>query len=77
MKEKIKNIDRTNLHAGTFSLWLHNIRKALLENRGITVRCGECDACCRSSYFIHIKPEETKTFNRIPKRTFIPSTSVL
>jgi len=73
MKEKIKNIDRTNLHAGTFSLWLHNIRKALLENRGITVRCGECDACCRSSYFIHIKPEETKTFDRIPKKLLFPA----
>jgi hypothetical protein len=73
MKYKIKKIDQTSLHAGTFSTWLRNIRKALLENRGMNVPCGECDACCRSSYFIHIKPEETRTLNRIPKELLFPA----
>ncbi|MBI3797512.1 MAG: YkgJ family cysteine cluster protein [Deltaproteobacteria bacterium] len=29
--------------------------------------CGECNACCRSFYFIHIRPEETQTLARIPR----------
>ena len=28
--------------------------------------CGECSACCRSSYFVHVQPDETATLARIP-----------
>jgi hypothetical protein len=73
MKYKINNTDQTRLLAGTFSIWLRNIRKALLENRSMDIPCGECDACSRSSYFIHIKPEETRTCRRIPKELLFPA----
>ena len=52
---------------GRFASWLHNIRKALIEEKEVDVPCGECKACCTSSYFIHIKPKETQTLARIPK----------
>lgn len=29
--------------------------------------CARCTACCRSSQFIHIAPEETETIARIPE----------
>jgi uncharacterized protein len=30
------------------------------------VPCGSCNACCRSSYFIHIRADELETLRRIP-----------
>lgn len=44
--------------------------------------CGECNACCRSSYFIHIGPAETRTLTRIPAELLfaapdLPSGNVL
>lgn len=29
--------------------------------------CGACTGCCRSSMFIHVRPSETKTIQRIPR----------
>jgi len=31
------------------------------------VDCHECAACCSSSQFIHIRPKETRTLERLPK----------
>ena len=64
---------KQNLPAGTFSTWLRTIRKALRENRGMKVPCGPCIACCRSSHFIHINAEETRTLRRIPKQLLFPA----
>lgn len=57
-----------DLAAGGFSSWLRRIRSAQGKGNGIDVPCGDCNACCRSSYFIHIRPEETRTLARIPKK---------
>lgn len=46
--------------AGDFSAWLSHARKAIALDLGTDVECGDCAACCRSSYFIHVKPEEAK-----------------
>jgi len=54
--------------AGDFSAWLAGMRKALAENGAAEVACGECKACCDSSYFIHIRPEEKRTLERIDPR---------
>jgi len=54
-------------------MWLRSIRKALRENHGMTVPCGHCDACCRSSYFIHINAEETRTLHHIPQELLFPA----
>ena len=56
-----------------FSSWLRDIRSAHLNENGIDVPCGECNACCRSSYFIHIKPEEAQTLARISKKFLFPA----
>lgn len=47
------------LPAGRFSSWLAQI--------GVDVPCGSCTACCTSSQFVHIGPEEIETLRRIPK----------
>lgn len=56
-----------DLPAGDFSSWLRHIRDALLTDGETKVDCGECVACCSSSQFIHIRPEETRTLGRIRK----------
>jgi len=53
--------------AGRFLTWLRNTRNALKKNEGVDVPCGKCTACCTSSYFIHIKPDETQTLASIPQ----------
>jgi uncharacterized protein len=70
----MKKIKQTSLDAGRFSTWLRNIRKVLaFESCGMNVPCGECHACCNSSYFVHIKPEETRTLCRIPNELLFPA----
>jgi len=53
--------------AGEFSTWLSDMRNALISNSEMKVECGECTACCRSSYFIHISSNEKETLRCIPK----------
>lgn len=55
-----------DLAAGAFSSWLHQTRNALENNTDTEVACGECTACCCSSYFIHIDVQETEALARIP-----------
>jgi Fe-S-cluster containining protein len=60
--------------AGEFSSWLRLTRRSqALKVIGAEVPCGECSGCCRSSYFIHVKPEETETLKRIPKALLFPA----
>jgi uncharacterized protein len=58
---------RQDLPAGDFSSWLCHTRRTLLDETGTDVDCGECIACCSSSQFIHIRPDETHTLSRIRK----------
>jgi len=73
VKYRMRKVRQTKLPAGRFSTWLREIRKALAENHGMNVPCGECDACCRSSKFIHIMLDETRTIRRIPKELLFPA----
>ena len=57
--------------AGPFSAWLRDAREALRTGTGTDVPCGECNACCRSSYFIHIQPGETRTLEALGKAAVI------
>jgi len=59
--------------AGNFSAWLHSTQNALITEDEALVDCGDCNACCRSSYFIHIRPEETKTIAHINKKLLFPA----
>ena len=56
-----------DLPAGGFSSWLRRTRSALAEEQAADVPCAECCACCTSSHFIHVRPEETEALARIPR----------
>jgi Fe-S-cluster containining protein len=61
-------------NSGEFSEWLHCAEASLLSGKGATnVPCGTCTACCRSSMFIHIRPDETKTLRRISRALLFPA----
>ena len=50
-----------------FSSWLRRTQRAQKTKAEIRVPCGDCKACCTSSYFIHIGPDETDTLAKIPQ----------
>jgi uncharacterized protein len=62
-----------NISAGSFSVWLRRTKYAILKQHGMKVKCGSCRGCCTSSYFIHIRPKETRTLARIPKKYLSPA----
>ena len=61
------------LPAGDFSSWLSDMRAALRSERGADVPCGGCTACCTSSQFVHIGPDETDTLAHIPPALLFPA----
>ena len=68
------NESATAIPAGDFSVWLHGTEASLQSgNGGADVPCGACRGCCRSSMFIHIRPEETQTLRRIPRALLFPA----
>lgn len=54
--------------AGDFDIWLREIQESFGNNLGTSVPCGECRACCTSSYFIQIKPTDTQAILAIPRQ---------
>ena len=62
-----------DLSTDGFSAWLHRTRQAQRTDEGASVPCGECKACCTSSYFIHIGPDESQTLAKIPKELVFPA----
>lgn len=64
---------RRDLPAGRFSCWLRRTRAALAEEGEADVPCGECSACCTTSHFVHVRPEENQTLARIPRDLLFPA----
>jgi len=64
---------RRDLPAGGFSCWLRRTLVALTEEGEADVPCGECSACCTTSHFVHVGPEETQTLARIPRELLFPA----
>lgn len=62
-----------DLAAGDFSSWLAEMKGALRGERGAQVPCGDCTACCTSSQFIHIGPDEVDTLSHIPADLLSPA----
>jgi Fe-S-cluster containining protein len=54
------------LAAGDFSMWLTAMQGALRGENGSDVPCDGCTACCTSSQFVHIEPDEIDTLSHIP-----------
>lgn len=61
------------LPAGDFSSWLATMLDALAGDGATDVPCGECTACCRSSQFVHVGPDETAALARIPAELLFPA----
>jgi len=53
------------LQAGDFSPWLRAMRRALGGGPGMEVACGDCVGCCTSSYYIKVRPHETRALAAI------------
>jgi Fe-S-cluster containining protein len=56
-----------------FSTWLAETRAALRGERDADVPCDGCTACCRSSQFVHVEPDEKETLARIPAALLFPA----
>jgi Fe-S-cluster containining protein len=61
------------LSAGDLSSWLLGMQAALRGEREADVPCGGCTACCRSSQFVHIEPDEADALAHIPTALRFPA----
>lgn len=61
------------LDAGDFSAWLAALQVALRGEGVSDVPCGTCTACCTSSQFVHIAPDETEALAAIPAALRFPA----
>ena len=61
------------LPAGRFSSWLEGMQSALRGEAASDVACGTCTACCTSSQFIHVGPDEIDTLAHIPAELLSPA----
>jgi hypothetical protein len=66
-------IDDVRASGGDFSTWLNVFPAVLAQSRDADVPCEGCDACCRSSQFVHIAPDEYETLGRIPEELLFPA----
>ena len=62
-----------DLPAGDFASWLSAMQAALRDDSDVRVPCGDCTACCTSSQFVPIGPDETDTLAHIPKKLLFPA----
>ncbi len=65
--------DDADLPAGDFSTWLAGMESALRRERDSDVPCAGCTACCTSSQFVHIEPDERDTLAHIPAELLFPA----
>jgi Fe-S-cluster containining protein len=65
--------DVDELAVGPFSDWLAGFRAAIAGAADSDVPCGTCSACCRSSQFIHVEPDEHDALAHIPAELLVPA----
>jgi Fe-S-cluster containining protein len=58
--------------AGDFSVWLGEIGRAFREGAEMDVPCSTCNACCKSSQFIHVERDESAV-DHIPHELLFPT----
>lgn len=63
----------SDLPAGDFASWLAEVRDAIDGDGTTDVPCGPCVACCSSSQFVHIGPDERDALAHIPKALLFPA----
>jgi Fe-S-cluster containining protein len=55
-----------DLPAGRYGAWAADTASAIRGERDAEVPCGTCTACCTSSQFVHIGPDELDALAHIP-----------
>ncbi|HEY4331264.1 MAG TPA: YkgJ family cysteine cluster protein [Ilumatobacteraceae bacterium] len=65
--------DDGGLDAGDFATFMSQIGAAVRDETTSNVPCGECTACCTSSQFVHIAPDETDALAHIPAALLFPA----
>lgn len=65
--------EQPDLDAGEFSSWLTGMQAALRGEGGSDVPCNGCTACCTSSQFVLIEPDERDALNHIPAALLFPA----
>lgn len=63
----------SDLPAGELSAWLLRMRAVLAGQGEADVPCGDCCACCATSHFVHIGPDEERTVAVIPRELLFPA----
>ncbi len=61
------------LAAGAFGSWVVDLQGAMRGERDSEVPCGGCTACCTSSQFVHIEPDEVDAIAHIPAELLFPA----
>jgi hypothetical protein len=61
------------IDAGPFSQWLAGLGAAVRGEADADVACDGCVACCSSSQFVHIGPDEVDALAHIPKALLFPA----
>jgi Fe-S-cluster containining protein len=56
-----------------FSEWIHEFELTMEDEIDAAVPCGACTACCTSSQFVHIAPDENDTLAHIPSALRFPA----
>ena len=59
--------------AGSFRAWFTSMQRALRGEQATDVPCNGCTACCRSSQFVTISPDELDTLAAIPQALLFPA----
>jgi Fe-S-cluster containining protein len=59
--------------AGELAAWLEATRVVIRDEATADVACEGCTACCESSQFVHIAPDETDALARIPAALLFPA----
>lgn len=67
------DVDGRPAPAGEFGAWLVEVQAAIRGEGATDVPCGSCVACCSSSQFIHIAPDETDALAHIPSALLFPA----
>ncbi len=65
--------EEQDMDAGNFGSWLLQMQGALRGEHGSDVPCNGCTACCTSSQFVHIGPDETDALAHIPPELLFPA----
>jgi hypothetical protein len=66
-------VDEHDLPAGSFSAWRRAAVAAIEAGAASDVPCGTCTACCRSSQFVHVGPDEADALAHIPASLLFPA----